>query len=396
MMRSGFKIGKIFGINIQIDWSWLLILLLITWNLSTVFGNLKPDWDTALRWGVAISAALLFFASVLLHELAHSLVAKARGIPVRNITLFLFGGVSNIQREPPSPGAEFLIAILGPLTSIVLGFVLTLGTIAVNTGIGTAVQDPTNLVESFGPISTLLLWLGSVNILVGFFNLIPGFPLDGGRIVRSIFWVLNDDLVKATRWASWIGQGIGWLMIFAGVAMIFGTTIPLLGTGVINGIWFAFIGWFINSSAARSYQRVVIQDILEDVPVSRMMRKQIKSVEPECIISSLVHDHVMNSDERAFPVIQDQQLVGLVTIDDIRKVSRGQWESTTVRSVMTPYDELITMDPQDDAAEAMNKLVSRDISQIPIVEGKELVGMLRRRDIVRWMQLQSDFNPLTT
>lgn len=389
-MRNGFKVGKLFGIDIRIDWSWLLILLLVTWNLSTVFGNMHQDWSNVFRWGIAVLAALLFFASVLLHELAHSLVARARGISVRDITLFLFGGVSNIQREPPSPRAEFLIAALGPITSIMLGLGLVLGVGLSNPNLQTSVQNPSGFIASLGAFETVFLWLGSVNIFLGFFNLIPGFPLDGGRIMRSIFWVLTDNLRKATRWASWIGQGIGWVMIITGVAMAFGAQVPIFGSGVVNGIWLIFIGWFLNASASRSYQRVVVQDILEDVPVDKMMHQQKVSVVPQSTVSSLVNDHVMRSDERAFPVLENDTLLGIVTLDDIRSTPRADWDSTSVREIMTQSSELITMEPDEDAAEALTTLTVHDISQIPIVQESKLLGMLRRRDIVRWMQLQAD------
>ena len=391
-MGNGFRIGKLFGINIRIDWSWFLILLLITWNLSSVFGNLQPDWGTTLRWGIAIVAALLFFASVLAHELAHALVAQARGVPVRSITLFLFGGVSNIQREPPSPGAEFWIAILGPATSISIGILLVLGVNLLTPAAQLSMQDPTGFVSSLEPLATVFLWLGSVNIFLGFFNLVPGFPLDGGRVVRSIFWVITDDLRKATRWASWIGQGIGWLMIITGIAMAFGAQVPIFGSGIINGIWLVFIGWFLNSSASQSYQRVVIRDLLEDVPINQMMHNHTVAVSPDISVRKLVNEHVMRSDERAFPVMSGSSLEGLVTLDDIRPISRDRWDSITVREIMTPRRDLVTMAPQDDASEALNTLTSRDISQIPIISGDDLMGIVRRRDIVRWLQLQSDVN----
>ena len=392
-MRNGFSIGRIFGIRIDIDWSWLFILLLVTWNLSLVFGQVHSDWGLGLRLGVCLAAALLFFASVLAHELAHSLMARAQGVPVRSITLFLFGGVSNIQRQPPSPKAEFLITIVGPVTSFLIGvlFLLLSGV-----GMGAVslswVRAPGTLIGQLSPLTTLLLWLGPVNILVSIFNLIPGFPLDGGRILRSILWLASDSLRKATRWASAIGQGIAWLMIVAGIAMAFGIQIPLFGSGFANGLWLAFIGWFLNSASAQSYQQIVIQDILEDVPVAKMMRLNPPTVDPDRSISSLVHDHVMQSDDHAFPVIEDNRLIGLVTLEDIRAVPRQNWETTTVREIMTTAERLTTITPEEEAAEALNKLMGRDVRQLPVVRAGELLGLLRRRDIIKWMQLQSGEN----
>lgn len=389
-MRSGFRLGRIFGINITIDWSWIFIFLLVTWNLAAVFPLLHPRWGPGLVLGTAIVAALLFFASVLAHELAHSLVANARGIPVRNITLFLFGGVSNIQREPSSPGTEFVMAIVGPLTSLVLGAIfLFLG--EASAGVVTeAAGNPARALARLDPLSTLLLWLGPINILVGLFNLIPGFPLDGGRVLRSILWSATHNLRRATQWASWVGQGLAWLMIFAGIAMVFGFQIPFFGTGFIGGLWLAFIGWFLHNAAVQSYQQVVIEDVLEGVPVSRLMQSNATTVPPDIPVSTLVHDHIIGTDERAFPVVQGDRLVGLVSLEDVRKVPRDQWDTTTVGQVMTPAERLAVATPQEDAAEALNELGSREVHQMPVVEDGHLVGMLRHQDIVRWLQLHSD------
>jgi Zn-dependent protease len=390
MGRSGFRIGRVFGIDINVDWSWLLILFLVTWNLSSVFGRLHADWGDALRWGTAFGAALLFFASVLAHEMAHSLVARTQGMTVSDITLFLFGGVSNIQRHPPTPLAEFLIAVVGPITSFVLGIVFIVVS-GVNIGpVNAAVADPSQVIEELGPLTTLLLWLGPVNIIVGFFNLIPGFPLDGGRLVRSIFWSITEDLRKATRYASWIGQGIAWLMIVGGISMMFGAQLPIFGTGFANGLWLVFIGWFLDNAASRSYRQVLIQDVLEGVSVQEMMRRDPPTVSPSCSIRDLVHDHVMGTDDHAFPVMEDGRVVGLVTLEDMRTVSRKEWENTNVGTIMTPTAELVAVSPDQEASEALNKLTQRDVRQLPVIQDHTLVGLLRRRDIIRWLKIESE------
>lgn len=389
-MRSGFRIGRIFGIDINIDWSWLFIFLLVTWNLSAVFGQLHSDWGLGLRWGVALIAALLFFASVLAHELAHSLMARAQGVPVRSITLFLFGGVSNIQRHPPSPSAEFLIAIVGPMTSIVLGVLFILISGARSGLLDAAMASPSEAVAQLDPLSTLLLWLGPINIILGIFNLIPGFPLDGGRVLRSILWAITENLRRATRWASWVGQGIAWLMITSGIAMIFGVRIPFFGTGFVNGLWLAFIGWFLNTASAQSYQQVVVQDVLEGVPVGRLMRSNPPTVPPSSSVTSLVQDHIMGTDDHAFPVMDDGHLVGLVTLEDVRKVSRDDWDTTFVREIMTPADQLAATNPEEDADEALSRLRQRDVRQLPVLRDGKLAGLLRRRDIIQWLQLESE------
>ena len=388
-MHSSIRVGRIFGIDIRIDWSWFFILFLVTWNLGTAFGQSHHDWGSVETWGTAVVAAFLFFASVLAHELAHSLVASARGIPVRNITLYLFGGVSNIQRDPDSPGAEFWMAIVGPLTSLVLGAVL-LAFSGLALGDVRSLSDPVGAMGRLGPLLTLVLWLGSVNVTLGLFNLIPGFPLDGGRVLRSILWATSGDLRCATRWASAVGQAIAWFMIVSGIGMVFGMQIPLLGAGFANGLWLAFIGWFLNTASAQSYRQLVVHDILEGVSVERMMRIDPPTVSPMSSVSSLVHDHVMGTDDYGFPVVEDDSLVGVVTLEDVRPVPRGEWDSVSVRQIMTPLDRLVTVRPEEDGGTALNKLAQNDYRQLPVMNGSRLVGLLRRRDIVKWLQMHGE------
>jgi len=388
-MRGGFRIGRIFGIDIRVDWSWLFIFALVTWNLSSVFSQSHSGWSPALVWGLSLLAALLFFASVLGHELAHSLVAKSQGVPVRNITLFMFGGVSNIQHDPESAGGEFWMALVGPLTSLVLGAILLLiGGGAVGS-IG-GITNATQIVAQLSPLTTLVIWLGSVNVTLGIFNLIPGFPLDGGRVLRSILWAASRDLHRATRWAAAVGQLIAWAMILTGIAMVFGLQIPYFGTGLVGGMWLAFIGWFLNNASTQSYQQLVVHDILEQTTVERIMRVDPPTVPVNSTVSELVHDHVMGTDDYGFPVLDLGRLAGIVTLDDVRRVARDKWDAVVVREIMTPADQLCTVDPGDDAADAFDKLTQNGIRQLPVVRGSELVGLLRRRDIVKWLQLHSE------
>ena len=391
-MRSGFHIARIFGINIYIEWSWILIFVLVTWNLAGgLFPALHPEWSLGLNIAVSLFASILFFGSVLAHELAHSLVAKSRGLPVRSITLFIFGGVSNISKEPPSPLTEFLMAIVGPLTSFILGVIfLLLAGFSLNTAMA-GINNPMAFLRNLGPVTTTFVWLGPINILLAVFNMIPGFPLDGGRVLRSILWAITDNLRRATRWATMVGQLVAWLFILTGIAMIFGVNVPFFGSGIIGGLWLAFIGWFLNNAADQSYRQVVIDDVLEGVPVSRIMRPEAHSVQPEITISQLVDDHLMATDERAFPVLDNQgTLVGLIALDDIRKVPRQRWDEVKVAQVMTPVSELETVTPNEDASDALTKLNARDVRQMPVVDSGRMVGMLRRRDIIRWLQLHSN------
>ena len=389
-MGKGIRIAKLFGINIEVDWSWLLILLLVVWNLSTTFSQVHSDWSMVFSVLMGVIAALLFFSSVLLHELAHSLVAKSQGIPVNKITLFLFGGAANINEEPKSPGAEFKMAILGPITSIVLGAALL-----IISGVGLQMQnlrqlEPMAFLGELGALRTLAVWLGSINIILGVFNLIPGFPLDGGRILRSILWAITDNLHKATRWASYVGQGIAWLMITGGIAMIFGVQIPFFGEGLVNGVWMILIGWFLNNAAIRSYQQLVVRDVLEDVPVRQMTKRNPPTVPESITIKTLIEDYIMQTDDHAFPVMRDGALTGIVCLDDVRGLPAADRGNKTVADIMTPRSELLTIGPEDSADQALDEISKRNVRQLVVLENGELFGLVRRRDIVRFLQLQSD------
>lgn len=390
MLRGqGFRIGRLFGIDIVIDWTWLIIFALVTYSLGQMLGDFRPEWDSALRWGIAGVSALLFFGSVLAHELAHSLVSQAYGNPVDSITLFLFGGVAKIREEPDTPQSEFLMAIVGPATSFVIGVLLLLFAGVVG-GPLTAMSEPAGIMSQLGPIQLIALWVGSINVVLAIFNMLPGFPLDGGRVLRSVLWAITNDLRNATRWATRVGQGLGWLMIVSGVSMVFGMTIPFFGSGLVNGLWLAFIGWYLNNASAQSYQRVVVQDILKGVPVERMMRKDPPTASATETVESLVYQRIMGTDDHWFPVLEDDELVGIVTLTDVRSVQPEGWSRTTVREIMTPYSECAITAPDEDAAEAMNKLATCDVRELPVIDNGRLSGVLRRRDLIQWMRLHAE------
>jgi len=388
-MGKGFQLGRVFGIHIVIDPSWLFIFLLVTWNLVVALTRLHAGWSSAMALSISVLAALLFFGSVLLHELAHALVAIRHGIAVRNITLFLFGGVANIQREPPSPRAEFVITIVGPIASFVLGVLFLLVGNVVG-GLAASFGNPEAYLARLDPIATVLLWLGGINLLLAVFNLIPGFPLDGGRILRSALWAATGNLRRATRWASWAGQAVAFGFILMGIASIFGAQFPFFGRGVIGGVWLIFIGWFLNNAAIQSYRHVAVQDALEGLPVARLMRADVPTITPLTTVQELVRDGILGSDERAFPVVEADHLVGLVCLNDVRKVAGINWDTTTVHEIMTPVDDLVVAAPDEEASQALDKLARREVSQMPVLHGGRFVGMLRVRDIVRWLELQAD------
>lgn len=389
---GGLPLGRLFGIEVVVDWSLLVIFALVAFSLgSGVLATWHPDWSAALRWSVAIAAAFLFFFSVFLHELSHALVARANDIPVRRITLFIFGGVAHMEREPPSPRAELLMAAVGPLTSIVIGFAaLFAGALLAAPNLEAVADQPEVALRSVGPAATLLLWLGPVNVVLGVFNLVPGFPLDGGRVLRAFLWWATRDLHRATFWASRVGQGFAWGLMTLGVAMAFGIHVPLLGGGIGQGIWLLLIGWFLNNAAKASYRQMLVTEALEHVHVSDIMRRGIATVPPTLPIADLVRDYIMVGDQRAFPVVMNERLVGLICFDDVRRVGQDAWPSTRVADVMTPGRSLTTVRSDDEVVDALRALAQRDVDQVPVVEDGRVLGLLRRQDIMKWLALRSN------
>ena len=385
-MRA-FRMGRIFGIELRADWSWVFIFVLMTWNLLTVFSQWHPAWPPLEDGLVAVGATVMFFGCILLHELAHSVVAMRYGLRVQSITLFLFGGLSNIEHEPPAPGAEFLIAIVGPITSIALGLGFLFLASAVTTISWNNLADPWNALAGLGPLATLFAWLGPINIMIGLFNMVPGFPLDGGRVLRSIVWKATGSLRMATVWASAAGQSIGWLFLACGLAMALGVHIPFFGTGLIGGLWLAFIGWFLHSAAAKSATRLALDDVLAGVTVEQLVQRNGPTAETGLSVATLVHDHFVFRDDRSIPVVRNGVLLGIVSVVDIRGLPPSQWTGTPVESIMRRVEDLSPLSPQEPLAKAFERLAQQDVDQLPVVDNGRFVGMLRRRDVTRWLEL---------
>jgi Zn-dependent protease/predicted transcriptional regulator len=385
----GLRIGRFFGVELVADWSLAIIFFLIAVNLGAgLFPLWHPGWSAASHWLLAIAAALLFFASIALHELSHAIVARRYGIPVRRITLFVFGGMAQIEREPPTPRAEFFMAIVGPVTSIAIGLLSVLiGSALGSDAIAANPGDPAGMVRDLGPGATLFMWLGPVNLLIGVFNMIPGFPLDGGRVLRAGIWWTTGDLRKATRWASLIGQGVGWALMAIGVAMMFGLDVIGLGAGFLPGLWMLLIGWFLNNAARMSLHQLLLSEALADVSVRDVMRTRVQTVLPALTLGELVRDVWMGSDQHAFPVVVGDTILGLVRIDDIRRVPREHWDQVTVAEVMTPSDRLHLLRPDEPATEVVKQLADEDA--IPVVDGHHLLGVARREDIMKWLALHA-------
>ena len=384
-----FRLGRILGIDIHVNWSWLLIFALVSWSLSLTFGQIHRDWTIHMRWGTSMLAAVLFFFSVLAHELAHSLAALARGVPVSNITLFLLGGVSNMQREPSSPAEEIVITIVGPLTSLLLGavcLVIGAGSITINVN---SLNQPAML-SHLPPLNTTLAWLGSVNILIGLFNLIPAFPLDGGRIIRSLIWAVSNDVRRSTRWATRLGQAIAWTMIAGGVVMILGLDIPFTGGGIFNGLWLIFIGIFLNNAAQMGNRQTMMEEKLVNVPVRSVMQTRVPLISSDASLDELLSRNLTQSDGNTMFVTKGQDVVGLVVMKDVKKFLAEGRPITTVADIMTPISDLLYVSADEDVANALERLQRFDLRHIPVMLNNRIVGLLHRNDVHRLLQLHTE------
>jgi Zn-dependent protease/CBS domain-containing protein len=389
-LAGGFRLGAIGGVDITVDWSLVIIFFLITFSLATgVFAAWHADWGPGIRWITALVAALLFFASVLLHELSHAFVGRANGVSIRRITLFMFGGMAHMESEPASWRAELSMAIVGPFTSLLLGVVFLWLAGLVTGPLQVDPANPRAALGKLGPAGSLLIWLGPVNIVLGLFNLVPAFPLDGGRVLRALMWAATGNLRLATRRASQAGQGFAWLLMASGLALILGLRLPFFGSGVINGLWLTFIGWFLNNAAVMSYRQLVIRESLEDVPVRKLMQTHFLRISPQMRLGTLVNEHIMPSGQRAFPVEEKGRLLGMVSLRDLQKCERDAWQRMTVNDIMTPATELTTVAPDQDAVEALAIIGRRDLNQLAVVQNGVLVGLLRREDILKWLSLHA-------
>lgn len=383
---GGVRLVRLFGIDVRLHRTLLVIFVLIAASLGFgAFPAWHPGWSPVTVWLTALTATVAFLASILLHELSHAVVARMRGLPVKRITLFLFGGVASIEREPPSPATEFLMAVVGPITSLAIGLACAAMGVALIDG-----KNPVEAMQVAGPVATVLLWLGPVNLLLGAFNLVPGFPLDGGRVLRAAIWGATGSLRTATRLASLSGQAVAFLLIAAGVSMALGVRLPVFGTGLVSGLWLIFIGWFLNNAAVASWRELVVHEALRDVPVSRVMRSRVESVPPDETVAALVHDHIMKTEHRTFPVTEGERLVGQVSLEDVRKVPRDTWDSTPVRHIMIPAEELPSIDADADAEEALREIGNRPIDQLPVLRDGKLEGIVRRDDLLTWLALQEE------
>ena len=363
--RNVVPLGRLFGIPIGLDYSWFLIFALLTWLLAVdYFPHEFSDWSPMLYWEMGAVTAILLFASVLLHELGHSIVALQFKVPVRRITLFIFGGVAQIGTEPPSALAEFLIAIAGPIVSFVLAALFTF-------------VKP--LVAAIQPLWGLAKYLAWMNGALVVFNLIPGFPLDGGRVFRAIVWAVTNNMRRATLIAANVGRFFGFLFIFVGVWQMF--------TGNFGGgLWIAFIGWFLDSAASAQVHEVMFRGLLAGHTVSQAMSNRCSAVPAELTLQQLVDDHILGGGQRCFLVSRGEDTVGLMTLHRIREVPRTEWATTTAAQVMLPLDKMKRITPDTEVWAALQQMDRDGVNQLPVMSDSQVVGMLSREDVITFLR----------
>lgn len=368
-MESNIKLGRIRGIPIGLHWSWFLIFIMLGWSLATTnYPRGYPGLTPTLYWGLGFFSSAMLFASVLAHELGHSWVALRNNIAVRRITLFIFGGVAQIESEPDTPGKEFRITLAGPLVSFALSALFG------------AVYW---LAQPIVVIAAPARWLAEINLTLALFNLIPGFPLDGGRILRSIIWAFTRSFQKATRAASLVGQLVA--IGFIGFGFF-----SILNRDLSNGLWLVFIGWFLNNAARAAMQSAELQQALSSTRVTDLMDRRVDQVASDLTLDNLVQEKVVSGGNRSFLVSERNQPVGLITIRDIVAVPRADWPRTLVSQIMKPWEKLISVTPNTGLANVLRAMEISRQAFVPVVENNHLAGLLSRDQIMQYLRSRQE------
>lgn len=372
MTDSGLKIGRIFGIPIFLHASWFIIFTLITLSLATQFGSQHPEWSEAQHWALGILTSLLFFGSVLFHELAHSVVAQRYKIPVVSITLFVFGGLARIGREPASARQEFNIAVAGPVSSYILSGAFHIVTL---------------LFPEREMLGALARWLADINFWLATFNLVPGFPLDGGRILRAVVWDVTRDYARASRIAANGGKLIAYAMILLGVWLA-------LKGSLVGGIWLAFIGWFLLTAAQASYAQVAVRDVLQGMRAADVMSEEVPVVERSITLEDYVQE-LLRTGRRCHLVVDDGRLAGMMTVHNVSKVPREEWAVTSVQAAMMPLGEVRHTVPEEPLIGVLERMQADDVNQMPVVSDGRIVGLVTRDSILRMIQTRMELAGLS-
>ena len=376
-MKKSFRLGKIIGIPIEINYTWFIIFGLITWTLATgYFPYILPRYSVITYWIMAVIAAILLFVSLLLHELSHSFVAIKSKLPIKGITLFIFGGVAHMEKEPSDPKTEFRMAIAGPLCSFALAAIFWI---------------ITNLLSNLNiapPVVAITKYLFILNGIVAVFNLIPGFPLDGGRILRAGLWSYLKDIKRATRIARNFGKVFAYLLMFIGLFEIF-----RFGA-LISGFWLIFIGFFLLEAAEMSYQQVVMKTTLTGIHVKDIMSKNVITVAADITLHDLVEQYFFKFRFHSFPVISDDTLLGLVTLHDVKEIPREKWVTEKAKEAMIPVEESLIISQGAEVTEALSKMAKSGIGRLLVIEDSKLIGILSQRDIMSLFEFKNHFRSL--
>lgn len=370
MNRQSFPVTRILGIPVRIDFSWFLIFVFVTWSLATSYlPSEYKGWSTAVYWVAAAVTAALFFASVLLHELAHSLAAQRFHIPVRQITLYIFGGLSELSEEPPTARAQFWITVVGPVSNLALGGLFWLAGLA-------AAAHPV--------IAGLSKYLAYINIILGLFNLVPGYPLDGGNVLMALVWGVTRKKKIGIVTAAVVGTLAAYLIILLG-------TVQLFSGNLLNGLWIAFIGWMMLNASGGAARQERFRELLAGRTVGEAMSKSYVFVYPETTLQSLADDHILGTGRRSFLVKKADHLVGMLTMHALKDVPKNDWASVTVEQIMIPLDRLKQVQPATELYDAIQQMDRDGVNQLPVIAGGEIQGVLTREDVINFIRrIQGD------
>jgi Zn-dependent protease len=371
-MNRGIKLFKVLGIRISIDYTWFIVFFLFAWSLAYVyFPYYHEGFNTPTYIVMGLFSSLSIFICVLIHELSHSYTANSLGLDIKEITLFIFGGMAHLTREPDDPKVELKIAVAGPLASLALAFIFW------------ALKGLVDGVADIPVLSAVLGFLAYINLALLIFNMVPGFPLDGGRVLRAIWWLKTGDIKKSTRLASRIGKGFAFFLIILGFMQIF------VGN-FTGGLWFILIGVFLQQAAEGSYRQLIMKMALEGVRVREIMTKEVITVEGNLTISEAVEEYFLNYHLASFPVTSFGRVEGMLTLSDVRKVGREKWDTTLVRDIMERLTPERILTPDDTALQVLAKMTREGVGRYPVIYRGELVGILSRRDLMKIMELKSE------
>jgi Zn-dependent protease/CBS domain-containing protein len=373
-MKAQIKLGTVFGVELGLHYSWFVIALLIMFSLVSQFHGVNRGWSEAVVWSAAILTSILFFAGLFAHELSHALVARARGLPIHKITLFLLGGMAQMEEEPSDATTEFWMAIAGPIASGAIGFIL----LALARASGWIPWRPAQT-----PGVAILVWLGYINLILGAFNMIPGFPLDGGRVLRAIIWWFTGNADRSTKIAAQIGQFIGTGFIAYGI-------VSFLGHSGVGGLWFAFIGYFVIQAAGASLNQLQVGSVLRGLRVRDVMSLDCPSVDGSMGLQEFVDEQLLKSGRRCFLVTDNHRVAGLITQHEVRDIERSRWPLVTVREAMRPVAAIHSLSPDVPAMQALEIMGREDVNQLPIVVDGRLVGIVSRGHLLRVIHTRAE------